>query len=65
MLAVPLSAAAFEPEIVNASDRVRYDYRLVLSRKLYDRAVTTVQSPSLAPLAQPGCGVTCTRSIST
>ena len=38
----------------SATDRVRYDYRLVLSRKLYDRAVTTVQSPSLAPLAQPG-----------
>jgi NADH-quinone oxidoreductase subunit G len=30
-----------------------YDYRLVVSRKLYDRAVNTAMSPSLAPLA-PG-----------
>ena len=30
-----------------------YDYRLVVSRKLYDRAVRTAHSPSLAPLA-PG-----------
>ena len=30
-----------------------YDYRLVVSRKLYDRAVGTAMSPSLAPLA-PG-----------
>ena len=37
-----------------ATDRVSYDYRLVLSRKLYDRAVSTAQSPSLAPLAAPG-----------
>jgi NADH-quinone oxidoreductase subunit G len=28
-----------------------YDYRLVVSRKLYDRAVGTQMSPSLAPLA--------------
>ncbi len=28
-----------------------YDYRLVVSRKLYDRAVGTAMSPSLAPLA--------------
>ena len=54
MLAVPAGASAFEPEIASATERVRYDYRLVLSRKLYDRAVTTVHSPSLAPLAQPG-----------
>jgi NADH-quinone oxidoreductase subunit G len=32
-----------------------YDYRLVISRKLYDRAVNTAMSPSLAPLA-PGAG---------
>jgi NADH-quinone oxidoreductase subunit G len=30
-----------------------YDYRLVVSRKLYDQAVGTAMSPSLAPLA-PG-----------
>jgi NADH-quinone oxidoreductase subunit G len=28
-----------------------YDYRVVVSRKLYDRAVGTQMSPSLAPLA--------------
>jgi NADH-quinone oxidoreductase subunit G len=28
-----------------------YDYRLVVSRKLYDRAVLTTNSPSIAPLA--------------
>jgi NADH-quinone oxidoreductase subunit G len=33
--------------------RNSYDYRLVVSRKLYDRAVGTVMSPSLAPLAPP------------
>jgi NADH-quinone oxidoreductase subunit G len=32
-----------------------YDYRVVVSRKLYDRAVGTANSPSLAPLA-PGPG---------
>ena len=32
-----------------------YDYRLVVSRKLYDQAVVTAMSPSLAPLA-PGAG---------
>jgi NADH-quinone oxidoreductase subunit G len=32
-----------------------YDYRVVVSRKLYDRAVGTASSPSLAPLA-PGGG---------
>ncbi|MEX2627841.1 MAG: NADH-quinone oxidoreductase subunit NuoG [Ilumatobacteraceae bacterium] len=31
--------------------RNSYDYRLVMSRKLYDRAVGTSMSPSLAPLA--------------
>jgi NADH-quinone oxidoreductase subunit G len=54
VLAVPVAASAFAPESVSATERVRYDYRLVLSRKLYDRAVSTVHSPSLAPLAQPG-----------
>ncbi len=31
--------------------RNSYDYRLVISRKLYDRAVSTANSPSLADLA--------------
>jgi predicted molibdopterin-dependent oxidoreductase YjgC len=35
-----------------------YDYRVVVSRKLYDRAVGTVNSPSLAPLAAgPGAHI--------
>jgi NADH-quinone oxidoreductase subunit G len=34
-------------------DRVSYDFRLVASRKLYDQAVGTAKSPSLAPLT-PG-----------
>ena len=36
-----------------ALDRNSYDYRLVVSRKLYDRAVGTAMSPSLAGLAPP------------
>ncbi len=36
-----------------APDRVSYDYRLVLTRKLYDGAVLTAHSPSLAGLAAP------------
>ena len=41
------------PEAVAAGalDRNSYDYRLVVSRKLYDRAVGTALSPSLAGLA--------------
>lgn len=31
-----------------------YDYRLVVSRKLYDQAAATLTSPTLAPLAQQG-----------
>jgi anaerobic selenocysteine-containing dehydrogenase len=35
-----------------------YDYRVVVSRKLYDRAVGTTNSPSLAPLAAgPGAHI--------
>jgi NADH-quinone oxidoreductase subunit G len=54
LLAVAPATAAFAPEIVTAPERVSYDYRLVLSRKLYDRAVSTTHSPSLAPLAARG-----------
>jgi predicted molibdopterin-dependent oxidoreductase YjgC len=38
-----------------ALQRVSYDYRLVVSRKLYDRAIGTAMSPSIAKLA-PGAG---------
>jgi predicted molibdopterin-dependent oxidoreductase YjgC len=37
----------------SARDRITYDYRLVVSRKLYDNAVGTSRSRSLAALA-PG-----------
>ena len=37
--------------VVTLGDRNAYDYRLVVSRKLYDKAVVTAKSPSLAPLA--------------
>ena len=36
-----------------APGRNSYDYRLVVSRKLYDRAIGTAMSPSLAPLTTP------------
>jgi|HigsolmetaAR201D_1030396.scaffolds.fasta_scaffold02753_9 NADH-quinone oxidoreductase subunit G len=53
VLAVPApDPDAFRPEIAAAPDRVSYDYRLVLARTMYDQAVTTAQSPSLAPLAK-------------
>jgi NADH-quinone oxidoreductase subunit G len=43
------------PASSSAGERNHYDYRLVVSRNLYDRAVGTAQSPSLASLA-PGPG---------
>ncbi len=45
--------AALAGPMARAGDRVSYDYRLVLTRKLYDRAVMTAHSPSLAELAAP------------
>ena len=36
-------------------ERNSYDYRLVVSRKLYDNATGTAMSPSLAPLTSPSC----------
>ncbi|MET0460662.1 MAG: molybdopterin-dependent oxidoreductase, partial [Ilumatobacteraceae bacterium] len=52
VLAVPTpDATAFPESMPGAPDRISYDYRLVLTRKLYDRAVGTAKSPSLAPLA--------------
>jgi NADH-quinone oxidoreductase subunit G len=47
----PLAPIAF-----SAPSRNSYDYRLVVSRKLYDRAVGTQMSPSLVNLA-PGASV--------
>jgi NADH-quinone oxidoreductase subunit G len=54
VLAVPPSDPdALGEAMARAGDRVSYDYRLVLTRKLYDRAVLTAHSPSLAGLAAP------------
>ena len=43
------AAAAFDGS--PAADRNSYDYRVVLARRLYDRATATAMSPSLARLA--------------
>ena len=48
-------AAALPGIKVEVAGRNSYDYRLVVSRKLYDRAVSTAMSPSIAKLA-PGTG---------
>ncbi len=54
VLAVPaVDDTALTGSMSTAADRVSYDYRLVLTRKLYDRAVLTAHSPSLADLAAP------------
>ena len=44
-----LPAATAHPSTIE--ERNSYDYRLVVSRKLYDNAVGTAKSPSLAHLA--------------
>jgi NADH-quinone oxidoreductase subunit G len=52
VLAVPSADGTVAwPAAPAAIDRISYDYRLVVSRKLYDRAVGTAMSSSLAPLA--------------
>ncbi len=38
---------------LRVGERNSYDFRLVVSRTLYDQAVVTTRSPSLAPLARP------------
>ena len=50
VLAVPAVGDLGPAEVV-AEQRHGYDYRLIVSRKLYDRAVNTAMSPSLAGLA--------------
>ncbi len=49
-------AEAMDPVVFSAPGRNSYDYRLVVSRKLYDRAVGTQMSRSLVNLA-PGSAV--------
>ncbi|MCU1393590.1 MAG: nuoG [Ilumatobacteraceae bacterium] len=58
LAASPNGVVAHAPHIdpintptVTLGDRNAYDFRLVVSRKLYDAAVATVHAPSLAPLA--------------
>ena len=52
MLAVPAAdPTAFPAPSARAPERISYDYRLVVTRRLYDKAVGTARSPSLAPLA--------------
>ena len=52
-----LAANAPVPDAIHAlegsaaGDRNSYDYRVVLARRLYDRATMTAMSPSLAGLA--------------
>jgi NADH-quinone oxidoreductase subunit G len=49
----PTGVAAPVAADVTAAERNSYDFRLVVSRTMYDQAVGTATSPSLAPLA-PG-----------
>lgn len=53
LVAVPV------PEVARTStevaERISYDYRLVVSRKLYDNATNTQMAPSLAPLTPGPC----------
>jgi predicted molibdopterin-dependent oxidoreductase YjgC len=49
--AIRPSFGALQPSPPSDAPPNSYDYRLVVSRKLYDRAVGTAMSPSLAPLA--------------
>jgi NADH-quinone oxidoreductase subunit G len=53
IVAVPAGSVGGPVPSGSSHEGVRnsYDYRLVVSRKLYDRAVGTAMSPSLAPLA--------------
>ena len=51
MLAVDAGQAAAAFDGTPAADRNSYDYRVVLARRLYDRATATAMSPSLAGLA--------------
>ncbi len=50
---VPTSLDPINPPTVAVPDRNSYDYRLVVSHKLYDGAIGTANSPSLASLAEP------------
>ena len=51
VLAVTGPAGIEAIDVVTVTERNSYDYRLVVSRTMYDQAVGTVKSPSLAALA--------------
>jgi NADH-quinone oxidoreductase subunit G len=52
LAATPATVGALPDEALVAAERNSYDFRLVVSRTLYDRAVGTANSPSLAHLAR-------------
>lgn len=54
VVSAPAARATFAAPV--AAPRSSYDFRLVLSRKLYDRAAGTANSPSMSQLA-PGASV--------
>jgi NADH-quinone oxidoreductase subunit G len=56
LAAVPASIDPLDAAPGEVPERNAYDFRLVVGRKLYDRAVGTQMSPALAPLA-PGSAV--------
>jgi predicted molibdopterin-dependent oxidoreductase YjgC len=51
---VPADLAPVDVPAPSVPDRNAYDFRLVVSRLMYDQAITTVNSPTLAPLAPEG-----------
>jgi predicted molibdopterin-dependent oxidoreductase YjgC len=51
VVAVPRPTGIGGLDALTVTERNSYDYRLVASRTMYDRAVSTAKSPSLAPLA--------------
>jgi NADH-quinone oxidoreductase subunit G len=55
-IVVPAAQARASVAAPGAAPRNSYDFRLVLSRKLYDRAAGTANSPSMSQLA-PGSSV--------
>jgi NADH-quinone oxidoreductase subunit G len=51
--AAPTGVSALDTGGAGVAERNAYDYRLVVTRTLYDQAVGTANSPSLAHLAAP------------
>ena len=57
VLMVRTASGSLTTNSASAPDRNSYDFRAIVYRKLYDNAISTVKSPSLASLA-PGASVT-------